>query len=123
MATKVLVVDDEPEIVTLVESRLKASGYEVITAADGEEGLKKCKLFKPDIAVLDVMMPRMSGDSVAEAMKDDPELRHIPIIFLTAIVKKHEVAKPRPIGGHYFLAKPFKGEELLELIWKARTGK
>ncbi len=124
MGTKVLVlvVDDEPEIVTLVESRLKAGGYEVITATDGEEGLKKCKHFKPDIAVLDIMMPGMSGDSLAEAMKDDPALCDIPVIFLTAMVKKHEAAKGRAIGGRYYLAKPFKGEELLDLLWRVRTG-
>ena len=123
MTAKVLVVDDEPGIVKMVESRLKAAGYEVITAADGEEGLRKCRLFKPDIAVLDVMMPGMSGTSVAEAMRDDPALHDIPVIFLTALVKSHEVGKARTIGGHYYLAKPFKGEELLEMLWKARSGK
>jgi adenylate cyclase len=123
MATKVLVVDDEPGIVKMVESRLKAAGYEVITAADGEEGLRKCKLFKPDVAVLDIMMPGMTGNAVAEAMRDDPALHGIPVIFLTALVKRHEVAKARTIGGHYYLAKPFKGEELLEMLWKARSGK
>jgi adenylate cyclase len=119
----VLVVDDEPEILTLVESRLNAGGYEVITAADGEEGLKKCQMFRPDIAVLDIMMPGMSGDSLAEAMKDDPALCDIPVIFLTAMVKKQEAAKGRPIGGRYYLSKPFKGDELLEVLWRARSGK
>lgn len=123
MATKVLVVDDEPGIVKMVESRLKSAGYEVITAADGEEGLSKCKLFRPDIAVLDIMMPGMSGTSLAEAMKDDPKLQDIPIIFLTALVKRNEVAKARSVGGQYYLSKPFKGEELLALLWKARSGK
>ena len=123
MATKVLVVDDEPGIVKMVESRLKSAGYEVITAADGEEGLKKCQLFKPDIAVLDIRMPGMSGTELAEAMKDDPALQDIPIIFLTALVKRDEAAKARTSGGQYYLAKPFKGEELLELLWKARSGK
>ena len=123
MATKVLLVDDEPGMVKVVESRLKAGGYEVITATDGEEGLKKCKLFKPDIAVLDIMMPGMTGDSLAEAMRDDPALCDIPVIFLTAMVKKQEAAKGRAIGGRYYLAKPFKGEELLELLWRVRSGK
>jgi CheY-like chemotaxis protein len=123
MAKKVLVVDDEPGIVKMVESRLKAGGYEVVTANDGKEGLKQCRLFQPDVAVLDIMMPGMSGSAVAEAMKDDPALRDIPVIFLTAIVKKHEVAKARAIGGHYYLAKPFDGEELLEMLWRVLSGK
>ena len=115
MAKKVLVVDDEPEIVTLVDSRLTASGYEVITATSGEEGLRKCQRFKPDLVVLDIMMPDLSGDAVAEAMHDDPDLSRIPIIFLTAIISKDEVPKTT-IGGYYYLAKPFKGEELLQML-------
>jgi two-component system, OmpR family, alkaline phosphatase synthesis response regulator PhoP len=116
MAKQVLVVDDEPGIVKMVASRLNAAGYRVVTATDGVEGLRKCKLVKPDVAVLDVMMPGMPGDLVAEAMKDDPALSHIPVIFLTALVKKDETAETRPIAGYYYLAKPFKGNELLELL-------
>lgn len=119
MASKVLVVDDEPWIVKIVESRLKSAGYEVITAGGGEEGLRQCKLFRPDLAVLDIMMPGMTGGAVAEAMKDDPTLRHIPVIFLTALVTKAEASKARAPGGPYYLAKPFKGEELLEMIKRA----
>ena len=118
MAQKVLVVDDEPWIVKIVESRLKAAGFEVITAGGGEEGLRQCKLFRPDVAILDIMMPGMSGGSVAEAMKDDTALRHIPVIFLTALVTKGEAAKVRAPGGPYYLAKPFKGEELLDMVRK-----
>jgi CheY-like chemotaxis protein len=116
MATRVLIVDDEPGIVKMVESRLKAAGYGVITAASGAEGLRKCRQLKPDIAVLDIMMPGMPGDSVAEAMKDDPALSHIPVIFLTALVQRDDAAEARPIGGYYYLAKPFKGQQLLEVI-------
>ena len=115
MAKTVLVVDDEPEIVTLVEHRLKGSGYAVITAGGGEEGLRKCRFYKPDLVILDIMMPDLSGDAVAEAMHDDPDLTRIPIIFLTAIISKDEVPKTT-IGGYYYLAKPFKGEELLQML-------
>ena len=115
MAKKVLVVDDEPSITKMVESRLKAGGYEVVTATGGEEALRKCRFFKPDVVVLDVMMPDKSGDAVAEEMSEDPALHHIPIIFLTAIVTKDEAPK-NTVGGYYYLAKPFKGKELLETI-------
>lgn len=116
MAKKVLVVDDEPGIVKMVESRLRAAGYSVVTATDGTEGLRKCRTAKPDVAVLDLMMPGMPGEAVAEAMKDDPALSHIPVIFLTALVKRDEAAEGRPIAGYYFLAKPFKGHELLDML-------
>ncbi len=116
MAKTVLVVDDEPFIVRMVESRLKSSGYEVITAGGGEEGLRKCRFYKPDVVILDIMMPDIPGDAVAETMSDDPALSHIPIIFLTAILKKGEVAKTPTVKGQNYLAKPFQGKELLELI-------
>ena len=123
MPKRVLVVDDEPGIVKMVESRLKAAGYGVVTAGDGEEGLRMAKLWKPDVAVLDVMMPGVSGDFVAEAMKEDPGLCHIPVIFLTALVKRDggpfdDTYRQGPVGGYYYLAKPFKGNELLDMLAK-----
>lgn len=116
MAKTVLVVDDEPSIVKMVESRLKSAAYQVVTAAGGEDGLRKCRFYKPDIVILDIMMPDISGDAVAEAMSDDPALCHIPIVFLTAILKKGEIPKPSDTDGHYYLAKPFEGKELLNVI-------
>lgn len=122
MAKTVLVVDDEPGIVKMVESRLKASGYGVVTATDGEEALRLCRLHKPDVAVLDVMMPGVSGGVVADEIKSDPALRHIPVIFLTALVKReggdpvYDAYRRGPVGGCYYLAKPFKGNELLEML-------
>jgi two-component system alkaline phosphatase synthesis response regulator PhoP len=128
MAKNVLVVDDEPGIVKMVESRLKASGYGVVTATDGQEGLRLCKLHKPDVAVLDVMMPGVPGDVIADAMKNDPALRHIPVIFLTALVKRevgdpvYDAYRQGPVGGCYYLAKPFKGNELLEMLARVLGG-
>lgn len=122
MGKKVLVVDDEPGIVKMVESRLRAGGYTVLTAAGGEEGLRLCRAARPDVAVLDIMMPGMSGDLMADAMKNDSDLRVIPVIFLTALVKRQEASpidrafRGGPVAGFYYLAKPFKGNELLELL-------
>ena len=117
MGKIILVVDDDPDIVKIVESRLTAKGYEVHTAHTGEEGLRKCKLIRPDAVILDLMMPDMDGSSVAHEMKDDPNTSNIPVIFLTGAVKKnYEVPKSHKIGGQYFLAKPFKAEELLTML-------
>jgi two-component system alkaline phosphatase synthesis response regulator PhoP len=119
----VLVVDDEPGIVKMVESRLKVAGYGVVTATGGEEALRKCRESKPDVAVLDVMMPGLPGDHVAQAMREDPALCDIPVIFLTALVRKQgapldEAYLKGPVAGFYYLAKPFKGTELLEMLGK-----
>jgi CheY-like chemotaxis protein len=118
MGKKLLVVDDEPTIVRMLESRLKADGYEVFTAHSGEEGLEQCKLAKPDAVILDIMMPDMDGSVVAAHMQEDPNLNKIPIVFLTAVVKPQEIPKNRKIGGHYFLSKSFKITELLDILKK-----
>jgi CheY-like chemotaxis protein len=116
MSKKILVVDDEPNIVTMVASRLRANGYEVLSAFGGEEGLEKCKQFQPDAVILDILMPDIDGASVAEELKEDPSTSKIPIIFLTAVIKPGEKSKNKKIGGQYFLAKPFKGEDLIEML-------
>jgi DNA-binding response OmpR family regulator len=116
MAKRVLVVDDEPDIVMMVESRLVANGYEVQTATGGREALEKCKTFRPDIIVLDVMMPEVDGPAVAQELRGHPETAKTKVIFLTAIVTEQEVSKTHNIGGNLFLPKPFKPEELLKMI-------
>jgi DNA-binding response OmpR family regulator len=113
---KILVVDDDPDIVEIVESWLTTNKYEVYTAHSGAEGLGKCKLIRPDAIILDIMMPDMDGSTVAFEMKNDPNTSNIPVIFLTGAVKASEVPKSHKIGGQYFLAKPFKGEELLKML-------
>jgi CheY-like chemotaxis protein len=118
MGKKILAVDDEPTILKMLETRLKAEGYEVFTAHSGEEGLEQCKSLKPDAVVLDIMMPGMDGSAVAAHMQEDPDLSKIPIIFLTAVVKPQEIPKSRKIGGHYFLSKAFKITELLDILKK-----
>jgi DNA-binding response OmpR family regulator len=112
----ILVVDDEPDIVKIVELWLSANNYEVHTAHNGVEGLSKCKLIRPDAVILDIMMPDMDGSTVADEMKNDPNTSNIPVIFLTGAVKASEVPKSHKIGGQYFLAKPFKGEEMLKML-------
>jgi CheY-like chemotaxis protein len=116
MKKKVLIVDDDPGIVEIVEFELKLHGYEVLTACSGKEGLEKCKRLKPDVVIMDIMMPGMAKNQTAEEIKNDPSTSHIPIIFLTGMVRTEEVPKDRRIGGQYLLAKPFKSEELLMML-------
>ncbi|TRZ76143.1 MAG: response regulator [Deltaproteobacteria bacterium] len=116
MGNRILVVDDNHDIVNIVESWLKANDYEVYTAYSGEEGLEKSKLLKPDAVILDIMMPDIDGASVAAEMKKDPGTHQIPIIFLTGAVKSSELPKNNIVGGQYFLAKPFKGIDLLKML-------
>ena len=116
MGKVILVVDDDPDILEIVELQLTANGYKAHTASTGAEGLRQCKLIKPDAVILDIMMPDMDGSSVAQEMRDNPDTCDIPIIFLTGAVKASEVPKSHKIGGQYFLAKPFRSEELLKML-------
>lgn len=122
MEKRILVIDDDPDVVEVVESWLKTSGYEVYTAYSGKEGLQKCKLLRPDAVILDIIMPEMDGSSVAEEIKDDPGTSDIPIIFLTGAVKSSEVPKSHIVGGQYFIAKPFNGEDLLTMLRQILMG-
>jgi DNA-binding response OmpR family regulator len=115
---KILVVDDEPNIVKMVKSRLEANGYQVITAAGGQEGLIKAKAELPDLVVLDIMMPGMDGTQVGQALKLNAATNNIPVVFLTCLVEENEVPKQHIVAGNFILAKPFKAEELLEMIKK-----
>jgi two-component system alkaline phosphatase synthesis response regulator PhoP len=120
---KILVVDDEDSIVEVVKFQLEEKGYEVLTASDGEEGLKKAKEEMPDLIILDVIMPHMDGAAMAEALKDAPGTKEIPIIFLTSLVEEEEEKRTdHKIGGHIFIHKPFKIEELLKVIEEVLLG-
>jgi len=113
---KILVVDDEPNIVKMVKSRLQAYGHLVIEAFDGEEALVKVESERPDLVILDVMMPKMDGLKVCDILKDSKENRHIPIIMLTAKGEVHDMKTGLKRGADAYLTKPFKPDVLLGLI-------
>jgi len=122
MKEKILIVDDEPDIVEMVSMRLSANGYDVLTALNGEEALRKAQKHKPALIVLDVMMPHLDGSIVAERLKDDVRTKNIPVIFLTCMVKPEEVQGRGIIGNNVFIAKPFDAPELLEKIAEILEG-
>jgi len=115
---KILVIDDEENYCRLIKNHLERTGkFKVWTATRGEEGIKMARTQKPDLILLDIIMPGMGGATVAETLSEDPETLSIPVIFVTAIVKKHELEKSDGvIGGRHFIAKPVVVEELLNRI-------
>lgn len=114
--TRILVVDDEPAIVRLMEYVLERHGYIVQTAADGEEALRVVGAFQPQLIVLDVMMPRKDGYTVAEAIRADPALAAIPIIMLSAKAQDTDVEQGMAAGANIYLTKPFEPDGLLETV-------
>ena len=117
---KILVVDDEASLTRMLRRNLEATGkYEVKEENSGTQAYASAKQFQPDMILLDVMMPDIDGGSVAAQIQDDENMKHIPIVFLTAIVQKEEAEDTGSnIGGRTFLAKPVKLDDLVTCIEK-----
>ena len=114
--TRVLVIDDEAPIRLLCRVNLEAEGMEVLEAADGPSGLAKARAERPDLVLLDVMMPGLDGWGVAEQLLEDDETASIPIIFLTARAEFRDRARGLDIGGVDYITKPFNPVELAPLV-------
>ena len=113
---KILVVDDEADIVGIIENRLKASGYTVITAFNGLDGLERAKREAPDLMVLDVMMPKLDGYRVCRMLKFDEKYKNIPIVLLTARSQENDALVSKQVRADAHLQKPYDGKVLLQLI-------
>lgn len=118
MSKQVLIVDDEPHIVISLEFLMKREGYLVAVARDGEEGLAAIRASPPDLVILDVMMPKLNGFEVLEAVRADPTLAGVPILMLTAKSRAAEHTKGLALGADAYMPKPFSTRELVE---KAKT--
>ena len=114
--TRVLVVDDDAPIRLLCRVNLEAEGMEVIEAADGTDGLEKARSASPDVVLLDVMLPKLDGWRVAEALLEDPSTGEIPIVFLTARAELRDQARGLELGGIDYITKPFNPVELADVI-------
>ena len=111
MSRKILVVDDDPDIVAVTEARLKLSGYDVHTAVNGLEGLEIARQLKPDLVILDIIMPEMDGFTLYNELKKDEEIAHIPIVILTALARLEDPF--RAMGVEEFIAKPISPHDLV----------
>jgi len=119
---KILVIDDEPELIKAVEIRLKSIGYVVALSYDGRAGIDKAKEIKPDLIILDLIMPIMDGYVVAMELKNDPETKHIPIIILTASQREDLKTRCRELGVASFIMKPFDTSDLVNMVNKILRG-
>ncbi len=113
---KILVVDDEPNIVKLVSFILANNGYDVLEASSGAEGIKKAKAEKPDLIVLDVMMPKMDGFEAARKLRADKATSSIPILMLSSKAQFEDKMKGIDSGAMDYVTKPFDKQELLEKV-------
>ena len=123
MGKRVLVVDDDRVIQQLLEVNLELEGYEVVgTASDGREALDKIAKLKPDLVILDIMMPKMDGMAVCRHLKADPETAKIPVILLSARAQDMDIRDGLDIGANAYLTKPFDPVELLDVVGRLLKG-
>jgi two-component system, OmpR family, alkaline phosphatase synthesis response regulator PhoP len=113
---KILVVDDEIYIVHILDFSLGMEGYDVVTALDGEQALEKIKTEKPDLIVLDIMMPKLDGYEVCKTIKSDPATKQIPVILLSAKGRNVDQKMGFDVGADDYITKPFSPRKLVERI-------
>lgn len=113
---RILIVDDESDIVSTIQYRLKFYEFDVITASNGKEGLEKTANERPDLILLDINMPVMDGHEMLERLKNHPDLKDIPVIMLTAYSDKRDIVKAAEFGIADYVTKPFDFTELMEKI-------
>ncbi len=113
---KILVVDDDPQITTLIKFILKKEGYLAIVAHSGEDGVRLAQDEKPDLMILDLMMPGMDGYQVCETIKTGEKTKNIPIIMLTALGMGKDFEKGLEKGADWYITKPFDSQHLIKRV-------
>lgn len=117
-AKKILVADDEKSLVRLLRISFEIEGFHVVEAYDGEEALEKTNAEKPDIILLDILMPKMNGLSVLENLKQNPETSNIPIVILSAKITQEDKKRSSELGAVQYITKPFNPIQLVKIIRK-----
>ena len=116
MPKEILIVDDEPSIVIPIQFLMEQQGYSVLVAENGEDALDVIYKYKPDLILLDIMLPRIDGYEVCEIVRLNPEYRDIKIIFLTAKGREVEIAQGLALGANAYITKPFSNTELVAKV-------
>lgn len=117
-APTILVVEDDPSITMMIRRALEHKGYVVVTASDGEAALVQCVEQRPSVLILDVNLPKLDGFTVAKRVKAVPNLKAIPIIFLTAMDRPGDMISGIQAGAKHYLTKPFKVDDLISKVVK-----
>ena len=116
MTKKILIVEDDPKNLKLIRDLLQASGYDTIEATDGKKGIKMAKTKKPDLILMDILMPEMDGYSALGAIKADETTKAIPVLMLTALAYELNRQLGDRLGAAGYITKPFDRKELLKTI-------
>jgi len=114
--TKILIAEDERDIRELVAFSLQFGGFEVVQAANGAEAVERAPVEKPDLILMDVRMPKMTGYEACRALKAMPDMRHIPVVFLSAKGQESEIQTGLEAGAEEYILKPFAPDELVKQV-------
>lgn len=118
MAKRILIVEDYSHVVEILKMRLEAAGFDVLTAYDGHEGLNKARTEKPDLIILDIMLPKLNGYKVCRFLKFDAKYRDIPIFMLTSRSKASDEEVGKKTGADEYIRKPYDPKKLMSLIFR-----
>jgi CheY-like chemotaxis protein len=113
---RILICDDDPAILRVLQVNLEVEGYETLLAHHGEEALAIAIAEKPDLVILDIMMPRMDGYQTCDALKADPETKGIPVVFLSAKAQDSDIEKGKSYEVEDYITKPFDPDTLIEVV-------
>ena len=116
MPKEILIVDDEPGVVVAIQFLMEQQGYTVLVAKSGEDALEVIYKYKPDLAILDIMLPGISGWEVCEIVRLNPDYRNVKIIFLTARGDEAEIARGLALGADAYITKPFSNDQLIAKV-------
>jgi DNA-binding response OmpR family regulator len=123
MPQRILAVDNEPRVLRMLSRRLETAGYAVSTALEGADALRKVHDEKPDLIVLDVVLPGMNGYEVCARLKGDEQCRHIPILVLTARSQEQDAAEGMRVGADAYMTKPYDADRFLAKVGELLAGK
>jgi CheY-like chemotaxis protein len=113
---RILVVEDEESLLKLESILLSSKGYSVTGVMDGRSALEEVRANKPDLVILDIMLPEIDGFEVCRLIKEDPEIRHIPVLILTAKKNSQDLARGQQVGCDAYITKPFKSVKVLDMV-------
>jgi DNA-binding response OmpR family regulator len=116
MSARILIVDDEPTIVLSLEFLMEQAGFEVAVAEDGEAALAQLAAFRPDLVLLDIMLPKLNGYEVCQRLRANPDWSGIKVVMLSAKGRELEVSKGLALGADAYVTKPFSTRELIALV-------
>ena len=122
---KILAVEDDASVLAVTKQRLESAGYEVLTAVEGKEGLKKARSENPDLIILDLLLPNLNGYQICAMLKKDIKYQNIPIVMLTSRIHTKDIAEGFKVGADAYITKPYDSEGLLNQVKTllAKSGK